>query len=129
MGYRGIELPGVPFDQGRGIIPNESGRVNDQGLYVSGWIKRGPSGVIGTNKTDSAETVATLLADLTSLAPCPEREEASFSKHLQESGHRVISYEDWQKIDAEEVARGEAVNKPREKIVVIEDMLAIVDKD
>ena len=62
VGYRGVELPGVPFDAGSGTIPNEGGRVRP-GLYVAGWIKRGPSGVIGTNKKDATETVELLLDD------------------------------------------------------------------
>jgi ferredoxin--NADP+ reductase len=69
IGYRGVEVPGLPFDPVRGVIPNEQGRVVASagpipGLYVTGWIKRGPSGFIGTNKSDSAETVARLREDL-----------------------------------------------------------------
>lgn len=69
IGYRGVEVPGLPFDPVRGVIPNEHGRVVTSagpipGLYVTGWIKRGPSGFIGTNKSDSAETVARLREDL-----------------------------------------------------------------
>ncbi|GAA1481510.1 FAD-dependent oxidoreductase [Gordonia sinesedis] len=74
IGYRGRPVPGLPFDDARGVVPNESGRVVGDdgpvpGMYVTGWIKRGPSGFIGTNKTDSAETVTTLLSDLEAMAP------------------------------------------------------------
>ena len=62
MGYRGVPLPGVTFDEGTGTVPNEGGRV-EPGVYAAGWIKRGPSGVIGTNKKDATETVQLLLAD------------------------------------------------------------------
>ena len=71
VGYRGVAIPGVPFDEKRGVVPNEKGRVLDTelrqpvpALYAAGWIKRGPSGVIGTNKPDSAETVVSMLADV-----------------------------------------------------------------
>jgi ferredoxin--NADP+ reductase len=132
IGYRGAAMDGAPFDERRGLIPNEGGRVTAggtavPGLYVTGWIKRGPSGVIGTNKADSAETVAALIADVAALTPCPQRESDALSHRLHERGVRVISFGDWKTLDAEEMARGDACGKPREKLVNVADMLALLD--
>jgi len=129
VGYRGAPIPGVPFDDQWGIIPNEDGRVVDNGkpvpgLYAAGWIKRGPSGIIGTNKPDSIATVKALLADMPSLEPCPKREKESVMAHLSSKGVKVVDYDAWKKIDAAEIARGEAKGKPREKFVTIDGMLA-----
>jgi len=128
VGYRGVALPGVPFDEKRGVIPNAEGRVLDggnvvPGLFVAGWIKRGPSGIIGTNKPDSFETVKALLADAPSLARCSDRSRESVRAFLRGRGVRVIGYEDWRRIDAAEVERGVAAGKPREKFTVIDEML------
>ena len=132
VGYRGVALPGVPFDEQRGVIPNEDGRVLDDGtpvsgLYAVGWIKRGPSGVIGTNKPDSRATVASLLQDLPDLEACPVPESDKVLTLLKERGVRIVSFEDWQKIDAAEVERGQASGKPREKYLTVEEMLATLD--
>ena len=132
VGYRGVPLPGVPFDEQRGVIPNEDGRVLDDetpvsGLYAVGWIKRGPSGVIGTNKPDSRATVASLLQDLPNLQPCPDPETDKVLALLKDRGVRVVSFEDWQIIDAAEVERGQASGKPREKYPSVEEMLATLE--
>ena len=79
VGYHGVPIPGVPFDERSGVIPNEQGRVLGfgkvvPGLYVSGWIKRGPTGIIGTNKADSDETVRHILEDIPRLKPCARRD-------------------------------------------------------
>ena len=126
------ELPGVPFDDARAVVPNEEGRVLENGTpklgqYVVGWIKRGPSGVIGTNKPDSAKTVQALLQDLPKLGNL-----ASGGRHealdiMQERGIRVVSFEDWQAIDAEEVARGSELGKPREKFTRFKEIFAFLD--
>ncbi|MDH3297109.1 MAG: FAD-dependent oxidoreductase [Gemmatimonadota bacterium] len=136
VGYRGVAIPGVPFCERRGIIPNEQGRVTDgpggsvrPGEYVVGWIKRGPSGIIGTNKPDAVETVGHMLQDAGNLDreavdPDPEAVVAC----LRERGIRFVSYEDWKRIDAEERARGEPHGRPRSKIVRIEDMLGVCQR-
>ncbi len=132
VGYRGIPMPGVPFDEQGGVIPNEDGRVLDDGtpvpgLYTAGWIKRGPSGIIGTNKPDSHATVAALLEDLPNLEPCPGPDTNKILALLNDRGVRVVSFEDWQKIDAAEIEQGKLVGKPREKCPTVDEMLAKLD--
>jgi len=129
VGYRGIPIPGVPFHEQWGVIPNEDGRVVDgdnpvPGLYTSGWIKRGPSGIIGTNKPDSIATVKALLADLPALEPCPNRDSQALREQLASKGVKVVDYDMWKKIDTAEIALGEPKGKPREKFVTVDDMLA-----
>ncbi|MFP6614865.1 MAG: NADP oxidoreductase, partial [Candidatus Hydrogenedentota bacterium] len=92
-----------------------------------GWIKRGPSGVIGTNKPDSQLTVGQLLDDMPSLTPCEERDTDALIQKLKSDGVRVVSYEDWQAIDAAEIAAGEANEKPREKFTRVSEMLDVLD--
>jgi ferredoxin--NADP+ reductase len=130
VGYRGVPIAGVPFRDDWAIIPNEGGRVTDgeitvPGLYVAGWIKRGPSGIIGTNKPCSIATVSNLLADLPTLPPCPRRDRKDVLDYLSGKGIKVVDYESWRKIDAAEMARGKEVGKPREKFVTVDEMLAI----
>lgn len=132
IGYRGIPMPGVPFDDKRGLIPNHEGRVVDgdsvvPGLYVAGWIKRGPSGVIGTNKPDSHDTADRMLADLATLPPCPNRAPEAVDALLRSRGLRYVSLADWQRIDAAEQARGAAAGKPRERFTRIDEMLTALD--
>ena len=132
VGYRGVPIEGLPFDDRRGVFPNQGGRITDDGavapgLYAAGWIKRGPSGVIGTNKPDSTETAKNLLADLDGLAACAVPDTGALLAQLRDGGVRPISYEDWRAIDAAEVARGAAAGKPREKFTRIEEMLAVLD--
>ena len=132
VGYRGVEIPGVPFEARRGVFPNEAGRIVADGspvpgLYAAGWIKRGPSGVIGTNKPDSVETVKKLLEDLPALPGCEAPDTASVQELLASRNVRVVSYADWQKIDAAEVARGKPHGKPREKFTAVAEMLAALD--
>jgi ferredoxin--NADP+ reductase len=133
VGYRGVPLKGAPFRDDWGLIPNDLGRVQDKadgdvikGLYVAGWIKRGPSGVIGTNKPDSVETVKCLLEDMPELQPCATPDTGSVVELLKSRGQRVVSFADWQKIDAAEVARGEAKGKPREKFTRLDEMLEVL---
>ncbi len=132
VGYTGIPIEGVPFDEKRGLILNEGGRVLDShdsghkvGHYTAGWIKRGPSGVIGTNKKDALETVTHLLADVSSqslLSPANPNPSA-VEDLLAERGVRYVSFEDWQAIDEAEVGRGEPHGRPRVKFVRVEEML------
>jgi ferredoxin--NADP+ reductase len=135
IGYRGVAIPGVPFDEARGVIPNEQGRVLGEnhhpvpGLYVAGWIKRGPTGLVGTNKGDAKETVLSLLADARLLhathAPChPER----VVHKLQELGVRALSFADWRRLDSLEIEAGKARGKVREKLVSVAAMLSALGR-
>lgn len=129
VGYRGVPIAGVPFDEKAGVVLNLEGRVTRDavavpGLYAVGWIKRGPSGVIGTNKADAAETVKHLLADAPALSRCAEPSRDAVLELLESRGVRVVSYPQWRTIDAAEVARGAAVGKPREKFVDVDEMLS-----
>jgi len=129
VGYRGIPIPGVPFDDKKGVFPNVEGRILDgdgivPGLYAVGWIKRGPSGVIGTNKPDSFETAKHVVDDIETLVPCTDPRRESVIELLRGKGVRFVSYDDWRRIDAVEIERGQLVGKPREKFVTIEDMLS-----
>ena len=128
VGYRGVHMPGVPFDERSGTFPNLEGRILDgdtpvTGLYAVGWIKRGPSGVIGTNKPDAIETAKHVLSDVAALPPAAEPSRAAVQALLDGKRIRVVDYEAWRRIDTAEIARGEAVGKPREKFVRVEDML------
>ncbi|WP_104990452.1 FAD-dependent oxidoreductase [Deinococcus sp. NW-56] len=126
VGYKGVALPGVPFDERRGVIPNVEGRVEGRpGEYTAGWIKRGPSGVIGTNKKDAVDTVAGLLADAGAgalpAAAQPGRE--AVDALLRGKGVDVYTYHDWQVLDAHELAQGEQQGRPRAKVVHRHEML------
>jgi len=127
IGYRGLSQPGVPFDDSLGVIPHTAGRVGDQtGLYAVGWIKRGPSGIIGTNRADAVETVQTILADLKNIRPDPKPGAAGLQSALAQTQTQVTSYGDWLRIDAEERRLGAAQNKPREKLTRISEMLGVI---
>jgi ferredoxin/flavodoxin---NADP+ reductase len=131
VGYRGVALPDLPFDERSGTIPSDRGRVRGPdgaplpGLYVAGWIKRGPSGVIGTNKPDAAETVEQMLADLDAgqLARPTAPDRAAFEALLRERGVRWVSYDDWRQLDALEIESGQAVGRVRRKLVRYEEFL------
>ena len=129
VGYRGVPLADVPFDEQTGVIPNAAGRVLHPhtlhpipGLYVAGWIKRGPSGVIGTNKPDAAETADAIVADLEAgVAPRPEVEDpAAIEALLRERQPCLITFEDWKALDAIESERGRANGRPRVKLTEAE---------
>lgn len=130
IGYQGLPVAGVPFDAKRGVVPNQTGRVLGPdgaplpGLYVTGWIKRGPTGLIGTNKACAKETTDAALADLASL-PAPSLEPSALDARLTERGARVVDYDAWRKVDAVELERGKSLGKVREKLANVEDMLAI----
>lgn len=132
VGYLGTALPDVPFDTRRGVIPNDEGRVLSApggervpGLYVAGWIKRGPSGVIGTNKACAMDTVASLLADeLPSVSPENATTEA-IDALLAARGARVVDTQAWLRLDAAELAAGEGSGRPRVKRVTIQQMLEV----
>jgi len=129
VGYRGVELPGVPFDDRGGTIVNEGGRVGD-GVYCAGWIKRGPTGVIGTNKKDAAETVELLLEDVASgrLQPKPDTTAEAVDALLAKRGVRVVEYVGWTAIDEAERAAGEASGRPRVKLCSWDELLAAAER-
>ena len=131
IGYRGVPVPGLPFHEEDGVIPTTLGRVEHNGrpmpgIYAAGWIKRGPSGQIGTNKPDGHETAKALLADAALLPPCPEPDTRPLLALLRAGGVRVVSLDDWRRIDAAEKARGACAGKPRERFSRVEDMLAVI---
>lgn len=136
VGYRGVALPEVPFNDKGGTILNEKGRVFDSnkqqvvGLYASGWIKRGPSGVIGTNKPDSVETANMMIEDaLKGLVLNPSHPQAADAEaRVRARQPNYFSYSDWQKLDQIEVENGKKVGKPRVKFTKVEDMLKAVGK-
>jgi ferredoxin--NADP+ reductase len=132
VGYKGVAIRGLPFDQSEGVVPNQKGRVTDNGaplpgLYVAGWIKRGPSGVIGTNKPCSVESVESILADLDTLPPCAVPDSGNLIALLNGRGVRVVTFPDWRRIDLAEVERGKDRGKPREKFLSRGDMLSLLD--
>jgi ferredoxin--NADP+ reductase len=122
VGYQGVALAGVPFDEGSATIPNEGGRV-EPGLYAAGWIKRGPSGVIGTNKKDATETVALLVEDAHA-GLLPPRGEGTLEALLEERGVEAVMYAGWEAIDSAERIAGEPHGRPRIKLCTWADLLA-----
>jgi ferredoxin--NADP+ reductase len=125
VGYRGVALAGVPFDESRGTIENERGRVAP-GVYAAGWIKRGPSGVIGTNKKDAAETVELLLEDLRD-APRKDVAAEDVVGFLAERAPRLVMYHHWTSIDELERAAGEKLGRPRVKLCTWDELLAAAE--
>ncbi|CAB4682372.1 MAG: NADP oxidoreductase [Actinobacteria bacterium] len=133
VGYRGQSIAGVPFDDRRGTIANNDGRVVDAdgavvpGVYCAGWIKRGPSGVIGTNKKDASETAELLLEDYRA-GKLPTREGGGdeLERILLGRNVELIEYESWEAIDAHERERGEPFGRPRVKLVTWEQLLGHV---
>ena len=134
IGYKGAPLPGTQFDDERGVIPNSHGHVSAEGHlvpgeYAVGWIKRGPSGVIGSNRPDAVETAEAMIADALQgdlLHPAhPSR--ADLAALLRSRGVRVVSFTDWQVLDRLEQKAGAAVGRPRLKFSRVEDMLAALD--
>ena len=122
VGYSGVPLPGVPFDEGTATIPNEGGRVVP-GVYCAGWIKRGPSGVIGTNKKDATETADLLLEDaLSGRLPTPAG--GSLEALLADRGVEPVLYSGWQAIDQLERSRGEPQGRPPVKLPTWDELLA-----
>ena len=130
VGYRGVALPDVPFDERSGTIRNEGGRVLDEqgervpGVYAAGWIKRGPSGVIGTNKKDATETVALLLEDLREgQLPRKHKSAEDVDALLDAYGVRRVVYSGWSAIDQRERSAGEKLGRPRVKLCTWDELL------
>jgi ferredoxin--NADP+ reductase len=137
VGYRGVPLPDVPFHEKWGVILNEKGRVMDPeskqprvGQYTAGWIKRGPSGVIGTNKPDAVETVKCMLEDLAQdrLLQPSQPESRCVADLVRARQPQFFTFADWLKLDEMEVARGQAQGRPRVKFTSAEEMLAALGR-
>ena len=131
IGYRGVPTPGMPFDERAGVIPNVEGRVLRDGRvvpgeYVAGWIKRGPTGVIGTNKRDASATVAAVLADAAAgaLPRAPVRDAGAILDVLAARGIEVVTWEGWSAIESAEAALGRTQGRARSKI---SDRAALMD--
>lgn len=137
VGYRGVLLPGVPFNDKWGVILNEDGRVINPGTqqpvvgeYTAGWIKRGPSGVIGTNKPDAAETATCMIEDVAKgfvLKPI-QPDVAATERLVRERQPNYFTYADWLRLDELEVARGQAAGRPRIKFTSVDDMLVALGR-
>ncbi|KNX37975.1 pyridine nucleotide-disulfide oxidoreductase [Luteipulveratus halotolerans] len=130
VGYLSSPLVDLPFDHQAGVIPNEAGRVIDMdgnhqpGTYVTGWIKRGPVGLIGHTKSDASQTIDCLLEDVDSLQPAEVSDPDAIVQHLVERGVEVTSWEDWGRLDAHEMALGEEQGRLRVKVVPREEMVS-----
>jgi ferredoxin/flavodoxin---NADP+ reductase len=128
VGYLGVPMPGVPFDDRRATIPNDCGRVEGApGVYCAGWIKRGPSGVIGTNKKDATETVDLLLEDARAgrlRRGDPDAGAETVEQLLDERGVEHVTYAGWEAIDTEEQRRGEPHGRPRVKLATWDELRA-----
>jgi ferredoxin--NADP+ reductase len=136
VGYRGVPVAGLPFHDW-GVVPNESGRVIDPengepvtGVYVSGWIKRGPTGIIGTNKPDAVETVATMLEDLAAGAALDPAhpDPASAEELVRGAQPDFVSWDDWKRLQEMEEGKGGAQGRPRAKFTSVEEMLAALSR-
>ncbi|MEE9471770.1 MAG: NADP oxidoreductase, partial [Gemmatimonadota bacterium] len=136
VGYRGVPLIDVPFDPDRALIPNVRGRVTDgpggdpvPREFVAGWIKRGPTGIIGTNKPDAAETVESMIIEVRgdALREPESPEPEAIPGLLSDRRVRFVTFDDWRRLDAAERAEGERQGRPRVKVVRVEDMLRIMD--
>jgi ferredoxin--NADP+ reductase len=135
IGYKVAPMEGVPYDAEWSVIPHDEGQVlaarnGDPvpGLFVAGWAKRGPSGVIGTNKPDAAETVHTLLKAFQA-GRLPTPTEGDVGELLDERGVQTVSYDDWKTLDGLEIAAGEAEGRPRTKFANVAAMLAALSKE
>jgi ferredoxin--NADP+ reductase len=131
VGYFGSPVPGVPFDDVAGVIPNEEGRVigaagvHLPGLYVTGWIKRGPVGLIGHTKSDATETIRHLVEDAPAMIPALLGDPADVIGRLERAGVRYLTWSGWELLDAYERGLGEAEGRDRIKVVPREEMVAI----
>jgi ferredoxin--NADP+ reductase len=132
VGYYGVALPGVPYDARKGIIPNERGRVLEPktggripGAYVVGWAKRGPTGVIGTNKKDAEETVALMIEDARNIRRVAVP--AAIEEVLKAASCKHVSFDEWRRIDAAEIERGKQANRPRVKYIDVDEMRRAVN--
>lgn len=133
VGYRGRPVPGLPFDEERGTVPNANGRVIDPahgrpvpGAYVAGWIKRGPTGVIGTNRYCAAETVEAIVADFAgNFLPDPAATVDELARIVESRCPAAIDFDGWKRIDRHERLEGRRQGRARHKLVEIDVMLAV----
>jgi ferredoxin--NADP+ reductase len=131
VGYRSEAIEDLPFDTFRLVLPNEGGRLLDldgeqmPGLYATGWVKRGPVGLIGHTKSDAAETIAHLLADAPDLTPAPSRRPADVDALLAGKGLPVTDFEGWDRLDAHELDAGAPVGRGRVKVTSRAEMTRI----
>jgi ferredoxin--NADP+ reductase len=131
VGYQALPLSDVPFDEARSIIPHRQGRLLEENgqlaerEYVTGWAKRGPTGVIGTNKSDSAETVSTLLADLASRASYNGSDPVQIPALLDDRGADYTNWANWLRLDDHEIQLGRRQGRPRVKIPGLRSMLEL----
>jgi ferredoxin--NADP+ reductase len=128
VGYRGVPTPGLPFDERSGTIPHTGGRIEgSRNEYVVGWIKRGPTGVIGSNKSDSQETVDTLISDLrdASLSDVGADYSDELVNWLVERQPKLITDDHWKLIDDYERSAGEPHGRPRVKVTSVAELLRI----
>ncbi|MCB0157247.1 MAG: FAD-dependent oxidoreductase [Caldilineaceae bacterium] len=136
VGYKGLPVEGVPYNERNGTIPNEVGRIIDPaterpryGEYVVGWAKRGPTGVIGTNKPDAIESVNSMLEDLSSerIEPAPDADPAAVVELLQARNVRFVTMDEWGKLNEMELSKGKAQGRPRVKFTDLDTMLATLE--
>ena len=137
VGYRGVALADLPFNKSWGVVPNEKGRVIDPGkdeavtgVYVSGWIKRGPTGIIGTNKPDATETVDCMLEDLAAgavLSPATADSESALEM-VKKARPDYVSWADWKRLQEMEEEKGQEEGRPRAKLTRVKDMLAALGR-
>ncbi len=133
VGYRAVPLPDVPFDERHFVLPSDRGRVLTSegeplpGVYAVGWIKRGPTGILGTNKRDAEETVGCLVEDLAAgaLPEPPEGAGEAIDALLAARVPQIVTAADWRAIDGHELARGRAASRPRVKLASREELLAV----
>ena len=131
VGYRSEAIEDLPFDTFRLVLPNEGGRLVDldgdrmPGLYATGWVKRGPVGLIGHTKSDAAETIANLLADAPDLTPAPHRSPADVDALLAGKGLPLTDFAGWDRLDAHELTAGEPVGRGRVKVISRAEMSRI----
>jgi ferredoxin--NADP+ reductase len=130
VGYRAVPLPGVPFDERSFVLPNEDGRVLTPdgdplpGVYAVGWIKRGPTGILGTNKRDAEETVTCLADDLVTLPPPPNPGREAIDALLAERAPGLVTADGWRAIDRAELQRGRHERRPRVKLASRDELIA-----
>lgn len=123
IGYKAVPFPGLSFDEQKSCVINDKGRIVP-GLYCSGWLKRGPTGIIASNIIDARETTKCVVEDLDA-GLLPQTPNTSLADLLKEHSSKIVSWDQFCRIDEEEIKRGSQIGKPREKITSIEEMLAI----
>ena len=130
VGYRSDPVPDVPFDQTKAVIPNDGGHVLDDsgnpipGLYATGWIKRGPVGLIGNTKSDAKETTDMLIADALAGQLTPRTATGDITEYLEAQGIPYTTWDGWHKLDAHERSLGSAEGRERKKVVEWDEMVA-----